>query len=196
MRLRSVRWPRAREPLRVLLAIAAPVSHPLSAQESKVTLHARLYYTTSKVAVMLTLALAIENGSAQFSDIEIGRDRRQPLVRNGRNGDVARSVTKALTKRNVVHVLILDASFDQPATTSGKGMESSRVARAALAIVSVFISVKFQRAKIAPNESKASGVERICVACGLAVWKALTRCNIRFERAALFGWVRHKRTRV
>ena len=62
----------SRKPLCMLIAAATPVGNALSAQERDVALHASLHRTPGEIAVVLAVALAVENCRPQPGGIEVG----------------------------------------------------------------------------------------------------------------------------
>jgi hypothetical protein len=84
------------KPLGVLVATATPVSNALPAQECEIALHSSLHRTPGKVPVMLSMALAVKNGSAKPGRIEVGGYGWQTFVRNRSRHYTARGAVKTL----------------------------------------------------------------------------------------------------
>src|SRR5271170_5473748 len=79
----SYGWPRPRKPFHVLIAGAAPVGDAFAAQKGDISLHTARHRTPGELAILLPVALAVQDVCAQHGGIELRGDGRQALIIDG-----------------------------------------------------------------------------------------------------------------
>jgi len=110
----------AGEPFRVLVAGAAPVGDALATQKGDIPLHATGHRAPGELAILLALALAVQNVRAQRGGIELRRNRRQALIIDGRGHHLTIRAVKPFAQPDVIHVIIFHARREQFADHLGE----------------------------------------------------------------------------
>src|ERR1035437_589818 len=113
---------RAGQPFRVLVAGAAPVGDAFAAQESApVASPART--APAELPIGLAVALPVQDVRAQRGGVELGGDRRQSLIIDGRGHLLPLRAVKPFAHPDVIHVIIFHARRSLQTATDARSEE-------------------------------------------------------------------------
>ena len=104
----------------MLVAGATPVGDAFAAQKGDVALHPARHRPMRELAILLAVALTVQDVRAQRGGIELRGDRRQALIIDGRGHHLTLRAVKPFAQPDVIHMIILHARREQFADDLGE----------------------------------------------------------------------------